>query len=131
MIWTKAIIASLLTSFIILSISIVVESAVVDSDAKTDTQTAAGRQVFMAESDASNFFKRRSRRSTYAERIAEQRVYIANNERRREFNEEQRNEHENYLEEDRDEQLERTREVNEQYREFHYDGLYPRSRWFH
>ncbi|XP_020782382.1 upper zone of growth plate and cartilage matrix associated a isoform X2 [Boleophthalmus pectinirostris] len=130
MIWTKAIIASLLTSFIILSISIVVESAVVDSDAKTDTQTA-GRQVFMAESDASNFFKRRSRRSTYAERIAEQRVYIANNERRREFNEEQRNEHENYLEEDRDEQLERTREVNEQYREFHYDGLYPRSRWFH
>ncbi|XP_072309945.1 upper zone of growth plate and cartilage matrix associated a [Eucyclogobius newberryi] len=131
MIWTKAFVASLLTSFIVLSISFVAESAAVDSDAKTDTPTGAGRKVFMAESDASNFFKRRSRRSTYTERIAEQKVHIANSERRREYNEEQRDEHENYLEEDRDEQLERTREVNEQFREFHYDGIYSRNRWFH
>ncbi|CAL1568709.1 unnamed protein product [Knipowitschia caucasica] len=128
MIWTKAVVASSLTIFLI-TISIGAENAVVDGDAKTEAQT--GRQVFMAESDATNFFKRRSRRSTYAERIAEQRVHIANSERRREYNEEQRNEHENYLEEDRDEQLERTREVNEQFREFHYDGLYPRTYWFH
>uniref|UniRef100_A0A8C6UG20 Unique cartilage matrix-associated protein n=1 Tax=Neogobius melanostomus TaxID=47308 RepID=A0A8C6UG20_9GOBI len=114
-----------------LSVSIVlVESAAVDGDAKTEKQTGAGREVFMAESDASNFFKRRSKRSTYAERIAEQRVHIANSERRREYNEEQRDEHENYLEEDRDEQLERTREVHEQIREFHYDGIYPRSSGF-
>ncbi|KAK7895964.1 hypothetical protein WMY93_021289 [Mugilogobius chulae] len=130
MIWTKAIIASLLMSFILLSITIT-EGATVDSDAKTNTPTEAGQQVFMVESDASKFFKRRSRRSTYAERLAEQRVHTANNERRREYYEEQSNEHENYLEEDRDEQLERSREVNEQFREFHYDGLYPRSRWFH
>lgn len=120
----------LLTTFIIFSVS----AAKVENpapDMKDDKQTGAGPGVFMDGSDASNFFKRRSRRSTYAERIAEQRVFIANNERRREFNEEQRNEHENYLEEDKDEQLERTREVHEQFREFHYDGQYPRSQWFH
>lgn len=29
------------------------------------------------------------------------------------------------------EQKERIRERNEQFREFHYDGLYPRQYWFH
>uniref|UniRef100_A0A3B3YUK3 Unique cartilage matrix-associated protein n=1 Tax=Poecilia mexicana TaxID=48701 RepID=A0A3B3YUK3_9TELE len=95
----------------------------------------AARQVFMAESDASNFFsqKRRSRRSpkSYAEVQAEQRMKRAASERRREYNEEQRDEYENYLEEDRDEVNERSRETNEQLREYHYDGLYPRFYWFH
>ncbi|KAG7215876.1 hypothetical protein INR49_021857 [Caranx melampygus] len=86
----------------------------------------------MPESDASNFFKRRTRRSTrYYELVAEQRVKIAASERRREYNEEQRNEYENYVEEDRDEVNERSRETNEQLREYHYDGLYPRYHWFH
>ncbi|XP_018939055.1 unique cartilage matrix-associated protein-like [Cyprinus carpio] len=82
----------------------------------------------MPASDASNFFKQRSRRSprTYEEYYAEQRVKMAANERRREHLEEQNNEYENYLEEERDEQYERTREKNEQWREFHYDGQYPR-----
>uniref|UniRef100_A0A8C7JD92 Unique cartilage matrix-associated protein n=1 Tax=Oncorhynchus kisutch TaxID=8019 RepID=A0A8C7JD92_ONCKI len=43
--------------------------------------------------------------------IAEQRVRL--------------NEFENYVEEERDEQDERTREKTEQWSEFHYDGLYP------
>uniref|UniRef100_A0A3B4UP49 Unique cartilage matrix-associated protein n=1 Tax=Seriola dumerili TaxID=41447 RepID=A0A3B4UP49_SERDU len=62
---------------------------------------------------------------------AEQRVKIAASEHRREYNEEQRNEYENYAEEDRDEVNERSRETNEQLREYNYDGLYPRYYWFH
>lgn len=129
MFWTKILVGFLLTTVIVLSVSAVKGENSTPDD--TSKQTGAGPKVFMGGSDASNFFKRRSRRSTYAEYIAEQRVHIANSERRREFNEEQRNEHENYLEEDKDEQLERTREVHEQFREFHYDGQYPRSQWFH
>ncbi|KAM6985442.1 upper zone of growth plate and cartilage matrix associated a [Aplochiton taeniatus] len=82
----------------------------------------------MPEADASNFLKRRSRRSPkhQAEYVAEQRVRMAANERRKEYYEEQRSEFENYVEEERDEQEERTREKQEQWREFNYDGLYPR-----
>ncbi|XP_023832093.2 unique cartilage matrix-associated protein [Salvelinus sp. IW2-2015] len=58
--------------------------------------------------------------------VAEQRVRLSADERRREYYDEQRNEFENYVEEERDEQDERTREKTEQWREFHYDGLYPR-----
>uniref|UniRef100_UPI003AAFC410 unique cartilage matrix-associated protein-like n=1 Tax=Centroberyx gerrardi TaxID=166262 RepID=UPI003AAFC410 len=61
----------------------------------------------------------------------EQRVRLSADERRREYNEEQRDEFENYVEEERDEQDERTREKNEQWREFHYDGQYPRYYWYH
>uniref|UniRef100_A0A3Q1FII6 Unique cartilage matrix-associated protein n=1 Tax=Acanthochromis polyacanthus TaxID=80966 RepID=A0A3Q1FII6_9TELE len=74
------------------------------------------------------------RHKTFTElnnRVSEQRVKIAASERRREYNEEQRNEYENYAEEDRDEINERSRETNEQLREYHYDGLYPRYYWFH
>ncbi|TRY82951.1 hypothetical protein DNTS_009624, partial [Danionella cerebrum] len=94
-----------------------------------ETKTeGASKQVFMGASDASNFFKRRNRRSpkTYDEYYAEQRVQMAANERRREHLEEQSTEYENYLEEERDEQYERSRERNEQWREFNYDGQYPR-----
>ncbi|XP_062299961.1 upper zone of growth plate and cartilage matrix associated a [Scomber scombrus] len=131
--WTQVVVFSLLTTLLILTISTVVESASVRDDSKATDSKGAARHVFMPESDASNFFKRRSRRSPqyFAELQAEQRVRMSNNERRREYNEEQRNEFENYVEEERDEQHERSREVNEQYREYNYDGLYPRQQWFH
>uniref|UniRef100_A0A4W2IGI9 Unique cartilage matrix-associated protein n=1 Tax=Bos indicus x Bos taurus TaxID=30522 RepID=A0A4W2IGI9_BOBOX len=44
---------------------------------------------------------------------------------RREYHEEQRNEFENFVEEQNDEQGERSREAVEQWRQWHYDGLYP------
>ncbi|XP_076578374.1 upper zone of growth plate and cartilage matrix associated a isoform X2 [Chaetodon auriga] len=130
--WTRVIVLSLLTTLLILTFSSVMECAAVRDDSKEDNSEGAARQVFMPESDASNFFKRRSRRSVrYYEYQAEQRVRLSADERRREYNEEQRNEYENYAEEDRDEQNERSREINEQLREYHYDGLYPRYYWFH
>uniref|UniRef100_A0A8B9GRD8 Unique cartilage matrix-associated protein n=1 Tax=Astyanax mexicanus TaxID=7994 RepID=A0A8B9GRD8_ASTMX len=86
------------------------------------------KRVFMPASDASNFFKRRGRRSpkSHAEYFAEQRVQLAQAERRREYYEEQSNEYENHVEESRDEQHERTRETMDQWRQYHYDGQYPR-----
>ncbi|XP_013881629.1 upper zone of growth plate and cartilage matrix associated a isoform X2 [Austrofundulus limnaeus] len=130
--WTRGLVLVLLSALLILTFSDVVKSAAVRDSEPADPKDAA-RQVFMHESDASNFFKRRSRRSPryYAETLAEQRVKRAASERRREFNEEQRTEYENYVEEDRDELNERSRETNEQLREYHYDGLYPRHFWFH
>ncbi|CAN9508143.1 unnamed protein product [Ophioblennius macclurei] len=132
MTWTRVLCLFLLSTLLILSFSSVVESAAVRDDSKPERPEGVTRQVFMPESDASNFFKRRGRRSTrYYELQMEQRVKIAQSEQRREYNEEQRNEHENYVEEERDEINERTRETNEQLREYHYDGLYPRYYWFH
>nr|B9TQX3.1 RecName: Full=Unique cartilage matrix-associated protein; Contains: RecName: Full=Unique cartilage matrix-associated protein C-terminal fragment; Short=Ucma-C; AltName: Full=Gla-rich protein; Short=GRP; Flags: Precursor [Dicentrarchus labrax]ABX09788.1 Gla-rich protein [Dicentrarchus labrax] len=131
--WTRVVVLSSLTTLLILTFSSVVKSAAVRDDSKAGDPKGAARHVFMPESDASNFFKHRSRRSPryYSERQAEQRVRLSANERRREYNEEQRNEFENYVEEERDEQNERSREKNEQVREYHYDGLYPRYHWFH
>ncbi|XP_071369150.1 upper zone of growth plate and cartilage matrix associated a [Centroberyx affinis] len=135
--WTRVFVLALLATLLILTISSGAESAAVrddaDTDAKADEPKGAARRVFMPESDASNFFKRRSRRSVryQAEIQAEQRVRLSADERRREYNEEQRDEFENYVEEERDEQNERTREKNEQWREFHYDGQYPRYYWHH
>ncbi|XP_073337197.1 upper zone of growth plate and cartilage matrix associated a [Pagrus major] len=131
--WTQVVVLSLLTTLLFLTFSSVVDSAAVRDDSKAGHAKGPARPVFVPESEASNFFKRRSRRSprNYAELQAEQRIKIAANEHWREYNEEQRNEHENYAEEVRDEQDERSRETNEQLREYHYDGLYPRYHWFH
>ncbi|KAM6896224.1 upper zone of growth plate and cartilage matrix associated a [Lycodopsis pacificus] len=130
--WTRVFVLSLLTTLLILTFSSVVSSAAVRGDSKAADPKGAAQQVFMAESDASNFFKRRSRRSTrHYELQAEQRVRLSVNERRREYNEEQRDEYDNYIKEERDEQNERSRETNEQLREYHYDGHQPRYYWFH
>ncbi|KAK5620689.1 hypothetical protein CRENBAI_020400 [Crenichthys baileyi] len=206
--WTRAFTLTVLSILLIIAFSSVVKSAVVQDDSKPADAQGAARQVFMADSEASNFFKRRSRRSPkyYAElqeaeiacgsgftslwldwdddivffefelskfrsitdalvvvlldttpkcefygishkqeaaegvtgyrgaspaSSAEQRMKRAASERRREYNEEQRDEYENYVEEDRNEINERTRVMSEQLREYHYDGLYPRLRWFH
>ncbi|KAL2093547.1 hypothetical protein ACEWY4_010859 [Coilia grayii] len=85
------------------------------------------KKIFMPESDAFTFFRRRSRRAVKSqdELNAEQRLRLSADERRREYNENQRSKFENYAEEEGDEQDERTRESTEQWREFHYDGLHP------
>uniref|UniRef100_A0A3P9IRG8 Unique cartilage matrix-associated protein n=1 Tax=Oryzias latipes TaxID=8090 RepID=A0A3P9IRG8_ORYLA len=131
--WTRVLVLPLVSILLILTLTSAVRSAAVRDDAKPADAKDAARRVFVAESEASNFFKRRSRRSPkyYAELVAEQGMKRAASERRREFNEEQRNEYETYAEEDRDEINERSREMNEQLREYHYDGLYPRFHWFH
>ncbi|CAM4562340.1 unnamed protein product [Leuciscus chuanchicus] len=127
MAWNHTVLLTLLPTVLILIVLAGVESAAVKDGKNTEAQ-GPSKRVFMPASDASNFFKRRGRRSprTYEEYYAEQRVKMATNERRREHYEEQSNEHENYLEEERDEQNERTREKNEQWREFNYDGQYSR-----
>ncbi|XP_051007299.1 unique cartilage matrix-associated protein isoform X1 [Acomys russatus] len=85
------------------------------------------QKIFMQESDASSFLKRRGKRSPKSrdEANAETRQRLRDDELRREYYEEQRNEFENFVEEQRDEQEERTREAVEQWRQWHYDGLYP------
>ncbi|XP_037315560.1 upper zone of growth plate and cartilage matrix associated a [Pungitius pungitius] len=130
--WTRVLVLPLLTTLLILTFSSVVGGAAVQRDSEAVDPKGAARQVFVPESDASNFFKRRSRRSTrYYELQAEQRVRLSVNERRREYSEEQRDEYDNYVKEERDEQNERSRETNEQLREYHYDGFQPRYYWFH
>ncbi|XP_017729491.1 unique cartilage matrix-associated protein isoform X2 [Rhinopithecus roxellana] len=56
---------------------------------------------------------------------AENRQKLRADELRREYYEEQRNEFENFVEEQNDEQEERSREAVEQWRQWHYDGLHP------
>ncbi|XP_015101105.2 unique cartilage matrix-associated protein isoform X2 [Vicugna pacos] len=56
---------------------------------------------------------------------AENRQRLWADELRREHHEEQRNESENFAEEQNDEQEERSREAIKQWRQWHYDGLYP------
>ncbi|CAJ1054488.1 upper zone of growth plate and cartilage matrix associated a [Xyrichtys novacula] len=131
--WIRVLVLCSLTALLILTFSSVVDNAAVKDKSKSSDHRGVAQQLFMQGPEASNFFKRRSRRSPgyYAELQAEQRVKIAASERRREYNEEQRDEFENYAEEERDEQDERTREKDEQFREFHYDGQYPRYHWFH
>ncbi|XP_015207957.1 upper zone of growth plate and cartilage matrix associated a [Lepisosteus oculatus] len=129
MLWTRIILLSFLATVLILAIAREAGSAAVRDD-NTDVKPKNAeklKRIFMPESDASSFFKRRGKRSTKSrdEVNAEHRQRLAADERRREYYEEQRNEYENFVEEERDEQYERTREKTEQWREFHYDGLSP------
>ncbi|KAF3859429.1 hypothetical protein F7725_021828 [Dissostichus mawsoni] len=102
--WTRVFVLSLLPALLLLHLfSSEVESAAVKVHSKPRDHKGAARQVFMPESDASSFIKRRSRRSNrYYEIQIEQRVKIAASEQRREYNEEQRTEQEHYVEEERD-----------------------------
>ncbi|KAM4734307.1 putative cartilage matrix-associated protein [Anableps anableps] len=126
--WTYATLLALLAVLLALSLSPEAESAAVASSIR-DPKSLAGplRRIFMKEADASDFFRKRSRRAVKSqdEINAEQRQVLAADERKREFHEEKRNEFESYAEEDNDEQNERTRESTEQWREFHYDGMNP------
>uniref|UniRef100_A0A8C8ERR3 Unique cartilage matrix-associated protein n=1 Tax=Oncorhynchus tshawytscha TaxID=74940 RepID=A0A8C8ERR3_ONCTS len=127
--WTHLVFFSLLATLLILTLSPGVRSASVRDgrEGKAAEHKGSAWRVFMPDADAANFFKKRSRRSGKyeVEVLAEQRLRLSADERR-EYYDEQRNEFENYVEEERDEQDERTREKTEQWREFHYDGLYPR-----
>ncbi|KAM4618208.1 putative cartilage matrix-associated protein [Polymixia lowei] len=128
--WTRAVLLALLAVLLALSLSQEADTAAVadvkDSTKDTDPRGPL-RRIFMQETDASNFFRRRSRRGVKSqdEIDAEQRQILAADKRKREYHEEKRNEFESYAEEEHDEQDERTRESTEQWREFHYDGMYP------
>ncbi|KAM9352646.1 putative cartilage matrix-associated protein [Symphorus nematophorus] len=132
--WTYATLLALLAVLLALSLSPEADSAAVPSSSSSSSSTGSARnpqgqlrKIFMKEEDASNFFRRRSRRGVKSqdEINAEQRQILAADERKREFHEEKRNEFESYAEEEHDEQDERTRESTEQWREFHYDGMHP------
>ncbi|XP_061780600.1 unique cartilage matrix-associated protein [Nerophis lumbriciformis] len=126
--WTCRTFLVLLTGLLALSFSPQADSAaVLSSQDGAKEPPGPLRRVFMKEADASDFFRRRSRRAVKSpdELSAEQRQIQAADERRREFHEEKRNEFESFAEEEDDEQNERTRESTEQWREFHYDGMDP------
>ncbi|TKS73642.1 putative cartilage matrix-associated protein [Collichthys lucidus] len=103
--WTYATLLALLAVLLALSLSPEADSAAVPSSTGTakDPQGPLKR-IFMKEADASNFFRRRSRRGVKSqdEINAEQRQVLAADERRREFHEEKRNEFESYAEEEHD-----------------------------
>ncbi|GAA6099631.1 upper zone of growth plate and cartilage matrix associated a [Tachysurus ichikawai] len=119
---------ALLPIVLILTVLSTVESAAVKDGKENDSERQGpSKKVFVPASDAANIFKRRGRRSPklYTEYVAEHKMQLAASERRREYYDEQSNEYENHLEESRNEQYERNRENAEQWREYHYDGLYP------
>uniref|UniRef100_A0A8C5K5X7 Unique cartilage matrix-associated protein n=2 Tax=Jaculus jaculus TaxID=51337 RepID=A0A8C5K5X7_JACJA len=69
-----------------------------------EPQEGVRQKIFMEESDASNFLKRRGKRSPKSrdEVNAENRQKLRADELRREYYEEQRNEFENFVEEQKD-----------------------------
>ncbi|XP_037109831.1 unique cartilage matrix-associated protein [Syngnathus acus] len=135
--WTRgnfvALLAALLAALVALSFCPEADCAAAPGGGRGGGQAAVKdsqgppRGIFMKGADASDFFRRRSRRAVKSpdELNAEQRQVLAADERRREFHEEKRNKFENYVEEVDDEQNERSRESTEQWREFHYDGMHP------
>ncbi|XP_031214641.1 unique cartilage matrix-associated protein isoform X1 [Mastomys coucha] len=126
--WRQVILLSSLSALVLLCKLQEGASASVGSRQAAGEEVQEGtKQIFMQESDASNFLKRRSKRSPMSrdEVNVENRQKLRDDELRREYYKEQRNEFENFVEEQRDEQEERTREAVEQWRQWHYDGLYP------
>ncbi|XP_063052621.1 unique cartilage matrix-associated protein [Engraulis encrasicolus] len=128
--WTHPALLALLAVLVALTLSNGANSAAVSddkTDGKANTPQGALKRIFMPESDASTFFRRRSRRDVKSqdELNAEQRLRLAADERKREYHENQRSKFENYAEEEGDEQEEKGRESTEQWREFHYDGMHP------
>ncbi|XP_044132690.1 unique cartilage matrix-associated protein [Bufo gargarizans] len=126
--WKQVLYLAVATTLVLLAVFQVSEGAAVrnNDDGAADRKESL-KKIFMQESEASNFFKKRGKRSTKSqdEINAENRQRLAADERRREYYEEQRNEYENFVEEEQDEQEERTREQVEQWRQWHYDGLSP------
>ncbi|XP_025838510.1 unique cartilage matrix-associated protein [Vulpes vulpes] len=128
MAWRQLLLASGLLAAVLLTMlqegtgASVGTQQVAEQEAQEDVE-----QIFMQESDASNFLKKRDKRSPKSrdEANAENRQKLRADELRREYHEEQRNEFENFVEEQNDEQEERSREAIEQWRQWHYDGLYP------
>ncbi|XP_004647826.1 unique cartilage matrix-associated protein [Octodon degus] len=128
MTWKQVLLLSCLSGMVLLSMLREGTSASVGSrQVAEESQHGVRQKIFMQESDASNFLKRRSKRSPKSrdEVNVENRQKLRADELRREYYEEQRNEFENFVEEQKDEQEERSREAVEQWRQWHYDGLFP------
>ncbi|XP_003468679.1 unique cartilage matrix-associated protein [Cavia porcellus] len=129
MTWRHVLLLSCLSAMVLLSMLQEGTSASVGSRqaAGEEAQEGERQKIFMQESDASNFLKRLSKRSpkSRGEVNVENTQKLRVDELRREYYEEQRNEFENFVEEQKDEQEERDREAVEQWRQWHYDGLFP------
>ncbi|XP_019518954.1 PREDICTED: unique cartilage matrix-associated protein [Hipposideros armiger] len=129
MAWRQLLLVACLSAAVLLSLLREGTSASVGirQGAGQEAQEGVEQKIFMQESDASNFLKKRSKRSSKSrdEVNAENRQKLWADELRKEYYEEQRNEYENFVEEQNDEQEERSREAIEQWRQWHYDGLYP------
>uniref|UniRef100_S4RWW8 Unique cartilage matrix-associated protein n=1 Tax=Petromyzon marinus TaxID=7757 RepID=S4RWW8_PETMA len=85
--------------------------------------------VFVRGDQAAGFLHKagRARRSpkSRAEQLMEARVTLTADRRRSEHREEQLARWENWVEEEKTESYERHRESSEQWREWHFDGVYP------
>ncbi|XP_059951457.1 unique cartilage matrix-associated protein [Mesoplodon densirostris] len=129
MAWRQLFLISCLSAIVLLSILREGTAVAVDTRrlAGQEVQEGVEGKIFMQESNALNFLKKRGKRSPTAreEVNAENRQKLQADELRREHYEEQRNEFENFVEEQNDEQEERSREAIEQWRQCHEDGLYP------
>ncbi|XP_053572457.1 unique cartilage matrix-associated protein [Bombina bombina] len=127
--WKQVLFVSCAAAVVLLAILQEGESAAVrnSDDVAADKKQNLKSKIFLPDSEASNFFKRRGKRSPKSqdEINVENRQKLTADEQRREYYEEQRNEFENYVEEEQDEQEERSREQIEQWRQWHYDGLSP------
>uniref|UniRef100_A0A452G2Q7 Unique cartilage matrix-associated protein n=1 Tax=Capra hircus TaxID=9925 RepID=A0A452G2Q7_CAPHI len=117
----------LLTSFMLLLREGAAVSVGLRQVAGQEAQEGEYREIFMQESDALNFLKKRSKRSPrFQDEVnVENRQKLRADELRREYHEERRNESENFVEEQNKEQEERSRKAIEQWRQWHYDSLYP------
>ncbi|XP_062957382.1 unique cartilage matrix-associated protein isoform X1 [Cynocephalus volans] len=129
MIWRQVLLLSCLSAVVLLSMLPEGTGASVGTrqTAGAEDQEGVKQEIFMQESDASNFLKKRSQRSPKSrdEVNAENRQKLGADALRRDYYERQRNKFENFVEEQNDEQEERSREAVEQWRQWHYDGLYP------
>ncbi|XP_057587610.1 unique cartilage matrix-associated protein [Hippopotamus amphibius kiboko] len=128
MAWRQLFLISCLSAIVVLSTLREGIAASVGTRQPAGQEVQAGvEEIFMQELDALNFLKKRGKRSPKSrdEVNAENRQKLQVDELRREYQEEQRNELENFVEEQNDEQEERSREAIEQWRQWHYDGLYP------
>eukprot|EP00069_Balaena_mysticetus_P015374 bmy_09879T0 len=129
MAWRQLFLISCLSAVVLLSI--LQEGTAVSVGTRRlagqEVQEGVEEKIFMQESDALNFLKKRGKRSlrSRAKVNAENRLKLQADELRREHHEEQRNEFENFVEEQNNEHEERSRETIEQWRQWHNDGLYP------
>ncbi|KAM9230174.1 putative cartilage matrix-associated protein [Dugong dugon] len=95
--------------------------------------SCAKEKIFTKESDASNFLKKHDKRSPKSPGgnsylfpcHSGEKQKLQAEELWKEYYEEQRNKSEKFVEKQNDEQEERSREAIEQWRQWHYDGLYP------
>ncbi|XP_038273885.1 unique cartilage matrix-associated protein [Dermochelys coriacea] len=127
--WKEILFLSCLATFVLLVVLEESDSAAVGTRkaAGEEDKESVKKKIFIQESDASNFFKKRGKRAIKSrdELNAETRQMLIADEQRREYFEEQRNKFENFVKEEHKEQQERSREQIEQWRQYHYDGLYP------